>query len=106
VWDRQGVFQTYVVEGTPEIPTISNRLLFNDKNMIVITLANTRGSSRKTSYLVPRPGVRLDLADLVENLPAGQELRLITDMNNRGTMIGTSSSGANFLLERVDASDS
>jgi hypothetical protein len=106
VWDRQGVFQTYVVEGTPETPTISNRLLFNDKNMIVITLANTRGSSRKTSYLVPRPGVRLDLADLVESLPAGQDLRLITDMNNRGDMIGTSSSGANFLLERVDASDS
>jgi hypothetical protein len=73
--------------------------------MIVITLANTRGSSRKTSYLVPRPGVRLDLADLVENLPTGQDLRAINDMNNRGDMIGTSSSGGSFLLERAGEGD-
>jgi len=50
---------------------------------------------------VPKPGVRLNLADLVENLPAGQDLRFILDMNNHGNMIGSSSTGNNFLLERV-----
>jgi hypothetical protein len=103
VWDREGKFKTYFVEGNPEFPTISNFLLFNDHNLIVITLAGTRGSGgKRTSYLVPEPGVRLDLADLVENLPEGQDLRLITDMNNHGDMLGSSSKGSNFLLKRID----
>jgi hypothetical protein len=59
----------------------------NDNNLIVITAVfNTH-----TSYLVPTPGVRLNLADLVENLPVGQDLFFITDMNNTGDMIGFSS---------------
>ena len=91
VWDRNGDFKTYFDE------TISSdALLFNDNNLIVITLA-----PGNNSYLVPKPGVRLNLADLVENLPAGQDLRFILDMNNHGNMIGSSSTGNNFLLERV-----
>lgn len=91
VWDPKGNFKTYFKQ------TISsNALLFNDNNLIVITLA-----PGNNSYVVPKPGVRLNLADLVENLPAGQDLRFITDMNNIGNMIGSSSAGNNFLLERV-----
>jgi len=91
VWDRNGDFKTYFDE------TISSdALLFNDNNLIVITLA-----PGNNSYLVPKPGVRLNLADLVENLPAGQDLRFILDMNNHGNMIGSSSTGNNFLLELV-----
>jgi hypothetical protein len=91
VWDRNGNFKTYFDE------TISSfALLFNDNNLIVITLA-----SDHNSYLVPKAGVRLNLADLVENLPAGQDLRVIHDMNNLGNMIGSSSTGNNFLLERI-----
>jgi len=54
---------------------------------------------------VPKPGVRLNLADLVENLPLGQSLGAIFDINNHGDMIGTGGffSGGNFLLERIDA---
>jgi hypothetical protein len=37
VWDIRNNFHQYFVEGTPEIPTISNRLLFNEQNLIVIT---------------------------------------------------------------------
>jgi hypothetical protein len=37
VWGKSGQFKTYFVEGTPEFPTISNRLLFNDEGLIVIT---------------------------------------------------------------------
>jgi hypothetical protein len=37
VWDHDAEFKTYFVEGTPESPTISGDLLFNDNNLIVIT---------------------------------------------------------------------
>ncbi len=106
VWTVDGKFKTYFVEGTPEFPTVSNSLLFNDNNLIVITAAGTRGGSVPTSYIVPRPGIRLDLTKLVENLPAGQNLSDIFDLNNQGSMLGTSSSDySNFLLERIGAGD-
>ena len=88
------MFTPYFVEGTPEIPTISNSLLFNDNNLIVIT---DLGTLPLTSYIVPSPGVRLDLADLVENLPPGQDLAVIIGINNHGDMIGR----GDFLLERM-----
>lgn len=100
VWDSKGTFQTYFVEGTPQFPTVSNRLLFNDNNLIVITEANDGNS-----YLVPRPGVRLNLADLVENLPPGPgALWFVTDVNNHGDMIGYGFDRP-FLLERIGDGD-
>jgi hypothetical protein len=96
VWDRDGEFQTYFVEDI-----VSNRLLFNDHNLIVITrISSPASESLKNSYLVPEPGVRLNLADLVENLPVGVNLSFILDINNHGDMIGLGSQGA-FLLERI-----
>jgi hypothetical protein len=100
VWNRKGKFKTYFVEGIPEFPTISNRLLFNDNNLIIITNVSSPASERGNSYLVPKPGVRLNVADLVENLPEGQDLRFMVDINNNGSMIGFGSQG-NFLLERM-----
>jgi hypothetical protein len=92
VWGRDGVFETYLVESDN-----SNRLLFNDNKLIVIT-----DLSPPNSYIVPRPGVRLNLADLVVNMPAGQDLQFIRDLNNHGDIIGISTTGANFLLHRLD----
>ncbi|QBR01961.1 hypothetical protein [Paraburkholderia pallida] len=97
VWGANGVFYTWLVESDS-----SNLLLFNDNNLIVITAI----SATYVSYLVPQPGVRLDLSSLVVNLPAGQDLYLISDLNNHGDMIGVSSTGANFLLIRLDTGDS
>jgi hypothetical protein len=97
VWGPNGVFYTYLIETVS-----SNRLLFNDNNLIVITEI----FGLNVSYIVPRPGVRLNLADLVVNLPAGQDLFFINDLNNHGDMIGSSYAGANFLLQRLDAGDS
>jgi hypothetical protein len=58
---------------------------------------------------VPKPGVRLNLADLVENLPLGQNLSEILDINNHGDMIGWSVEGFSiqdaFLLERTGVGD-
>ena len=100
IWDRSGSFHTYFVEGTPEVPTISNRLRFNDRDLIVVT-DTTHGSGRN-SYLVPSPGVRLDLADLVEGLPAeGSPLWYVLDVNNVGDMVGYGFSTGGFLLERI-----
>src|SRR5262249_27393828 len=101
VWDRGGNFTTYFVEGTVQFPTISNGLVFNDNNLIVITNVSSPVSELGNSYLVPKPGVRLNLADLVEDLPVGGDLAVISDMNERGSMIGSSSFGSSFLLERV-----
>jgi hypothetical protein len=92
VWDRNGVFQSYFVETTD-----SNQLLFNNNNQIVVTLVSPPG----TSYLIPQPGVRLDMAALVDNLPAGQDVRVVTDMDDQGDVIGMSSTGNNFLLQRI-----
>jgi hypothetical protein len=97
VWDQTGVFTPRFVEGTPQIPTVSNRLVFNDNNVIVISNISTGDPA---SYIVPRPGVRLDLADLVENLPAGQNLASTIGINNHGNMIGYGQQGS-FLLLRV-----
>jgi hypothetical protein len=95
VWDHNGHFKTYFTE------TISsNMLLFNDNNLIVITSA-----PGQNSYVVPKPGVRLNLVDLVGNLPLGSKLSLITGLNNEGDMIGFNFSGVgsvNFLLKRIE----
>ena len=103
VWDRRGEFQTWFVEGTDEFPTISNELLFNDNNLVVITNVSSPASEALTnSYLVPRPGVRLNLANLVQNLPSGVSFSLIKDINNHGDMIGLDFfGGGSFLLERT-----
>ena len=65
VWNRRGEFKSFFVEGTEEFPTVSNKLLFNNDNLIVITSVSRPDSEAFTnSYLVPRPGVRLNVADL------------------------------------------
>jgi hypothetical protein len=95
LWDRKGTSHTYFVENIS-----SNLLLFNDDKLIVIT--KFFNPLPPVSYIVPKRGVRLHLADLVVNLPVGQDLFVITGLNNRGDMIGFSSSGNNFLLQRLD----
>ncbi len=95
---RDGTFVTSFVEGTPVFPTISNRLLWNEAGLIAITQTND-----DRSYIVPRPGVRLNLANLTTGLPAWT---LIADMNSLGDLVGLggASSGLGdhvFLLERT-----
>jgi hypothetical protein len=97
-------FQTYFVEGTPEFPTVSNRLLWNRNGLIVIT--DTAGPDLG-SYLVPAPGVRLRLADLSDHLPTWT---VIQGVNGRGDLVGAGGSSRaiieeTFLLERADCDD-
>ncbi len=102
VWNGAGTFKTYFVEGTPEFPTISNSLVFNNNNDIVITRVTNPPEERfSRSYLVPKPGVRLNIADLVTNLPADVNLGEIIDINDHGDMIGLDFFGGTFLLKRI-----
>jgi hypothetical protein len=97
VWDREGRFQTYFVEGTPAFPTISNWLVFNDNDVIAITQ-----TSDGNSYIVPAPNQRLNLQDLTENLPADPHpFYRIQGIDNRSSMIGYGSTGSQFLLRRI-----
>ncbi len=97
VWDPLGHFQLYFTEGNAEFPTISNELLFNNLNEIVITFT----VNDTTSYLVPEPGVRLDLATLTENLPSWPDpLEFVTGFNDQGNMVGANSDHQ-FFLERI-----
>jgi hypothetical protein len=78
VWDQTGVFQPYFEE------TINtNLLVFNDRDEIVIS-----NSSDGNSYLVPTPGTRLNLADLVPNVPAGLQLVQVVSIDNDANITG------------------
>jgi hypothetical protein len=97
---RNQTFHTSFVEGTPEFPTVSNRLLWNEQGLIVIT----RSFRDPNSYIVPEPNLRLNLADLADTLPIWTE---ILDLNGPGDLIGWGGSSRSniddvFLLERVD----
>ncbi|MEQ1561048.1 MAG: hypothetical protein ABL933_19220 [Methyloglobulus sp.] len=104
LWDKKAIFHPYFVEGTPEFPTISNELVFNDKNQIVITNVSSPAAEFGNSYLVPKPGVRLNLADLVVNPPSlDWKPWVIMDINNEGDMLGYGVDFSPFLLKRIDA---
>ena len=95
---RDTTFVTSFVQGTPQYPTISNQLLWNEVGLIVITRTNDL-----KSYIVPKPGIRLNLADLTAGpLPLWTEMR---DVNNLGDVLGVGGPARgfadhSFLLER------
>ena len=103
VWrNRPGnPFQTWLVEGTADFPTVSNRLLWNEPGLIVVTV-----TGNYNSYIVPRPGVSLNLADLTAPPPPRREMD-IWDINDRGDLLGahydpdTGEYVGSFLLRRV-----
>ena len=97
---RGTTFHTRFVEGTPEFPTVSNALRWNDRGLIVAT-----ATSDSNSYLIPRAGVRLNLADLADRLPPWTN---IIDVNNGGDLVGVGGSAPGvieeaFLLKRLPA---
>lgn len=89
VWDAKGNFTTYFVEGIPQYPTVSNVIHFNDNNLIVITQVSRPASERGNSYLVPKPGTRVNLAEIVKGMPS-ENGRLVDvfGINNPGNMFG------------------
>ena len=88
-WNLQGVFQPYFYE------TINTTSLFsNDLDQIVITNTACFGPGVGTSYLVPQPGTRIDLASVVVNVPAGLFLDSVVGIDNEGNIVGIASDAA------------
>ncbi len=105
LWDKKGIFHTYIVEGTPELWAWSHDLLFNDKNLIVTSSVSGSDLEMGNSYLVPKPGVRLNVSDLVVNPPSlSWKPAYIIDINNEGDIIGYDYDySIPFLLKRINA---
>jgi hypothetical protein len=95
-WNRNEEFETHFVEGTPEFPTLSNDLIWNERGVIVVSL-----TSDANAYLIPRPGVRLNLQDLVADAAVPPSLVAI-DINDGADFIATSIvEGTSFLYRRT-----
>lgn len=84
-WTTRNQFKISFVEGTPEFPTVSNQLIWNEDGFIVVSNAPTDGQT----YVIPKPGVRLNLADLVGDAVVPSTL-LAFDVNARADFVATS----------------
>ncbi len=95
-WNRKNRFETSLVGGTgnPEFPVIANSVTWNEAGLIVVS--NTDDGN---AYLVPSPGVRLNLADLVTNGPVASLLQVIA-VNKRGDIVAAGGEGSVFLFRR------
>jgi hypothetical protein len=95
-WNRKNEFETSLVGGTgnPAFPVISNSVHWNEQGLIVVS--NTDDGN---AYLVPSPGVRLNLADLVKNPPVATSLQVIA-VNKRADIVAAGGEGSVFLFRR------
>lgn len=94
IWDQDANFNVYFTEGTAEHPNISNVLLFNASSSIVISEVLAFESDYATSYLVPKPGVRLDMTPFVVNPPYPPlsflfDIGILVAMNDGGMIVGS-----------------
>jgi hypothetical protein len=105
VW-RGKTFQTYhelkEIAGVPNYLISDLGLLWNERGLIV---ALEGGLGR--TFILPKPGERIDLADVVENESSYFRFNNVTDLNELGDMTGWAQFDiANaFLLERLDPDD-
>jgi hypothetical protein len=95
-WNRNDEFETSLVggNGTPEFPVIASSVTWNERGLIV--LSNTSDGS---TYLVPSPGVRLNLADLVKNAEPPSGLQVLA-VNQRGDLVAAGPDGSALLFRR------
>lgn len=83
-WNAENRFLVKFVEGTPEVPTISNHLVWNEAGFIVVSY-----TADEKTYVIPKTGVRLDLADLVGDAIVPSTL-IALDVNERAEFVATS----------------
>lgn len=98
IWDQKGKFTSYY-QG------YLGANLFNDKNLIVLGYFTNPDFN---AYIVPSPGVMLNVQDLIVNLTdVKSPLQWITDVNNNGDMVGMGPYNAEldnfptFFLKRI-----
>jgi uncharacterized protein YuzE len=104
IWQKNGenwAFKTYFTQGTVKFPTISGLMVANDKNQIVISNVTSPTTELNKSYIITEPGKRLDLDEITENIPSGQDLCFIDHINRNGDITGFSCGGDEFFLKRI-----
>jgi hypothetical protein len=96
-WNRKNQFETSLVGGTgnPAFPVIANSVMWNEQGLIVVS-----NTSDENTYLVPSPGVRLNLADLVKNPPAASPLQVIAVNDHADLVAASLADGSAFLFRR------
>jgi len=95
-WDRRGRFQPFYTLGTPEDPVRFSPVAWNDRGLIVGTEA--RGTAL---YVIPRPGVRLNVDELLVNgpVPPGSYAYAV---NQRGDfLVWSSTDETAWVYERI-----
>lgn len=94
-WNRRNQFETSFTEGTPEFPTISNKLIWNEDGLIVASQ-----TAEGATFLVPAPGIRLNLADITVGPQPSSRLNA-QQLNKGGDFTAQSLlDGRLFLLRR------
>lgn len=83
-WTRKNKFETFFIEGTPEFPTVSNELMWNEDELVVVSR-----TLDLNTYLIPKPGVRANLQDLVDDATVPATL-VGLDINKGGDFIAFS----------------
>jgi hypothetical protein len=84
IWNEANAFSTLFTEGTAEFPTRSSQLTWNEDGLVFVS----RTTDERT-YLIPKPGVRIDLATLVDTCNAPGRL-VVLSVNERGDFLAFS----------------
>lgn len=83
-WNEASVFTTLFTEGTAEFPTQSGQLTSNQQGLVMLS----RTTDERT-YLIAEPGVRVDVATLVDSCDVPSRLAVLS-MNERGDFLAFS----------------
>jgi hypothetical protein len=96
-WNRRNEFETSLIggSGNPAFPTIINSVTWNEQGLIVAS-----ATSDGNTYLIPSPGVRLNLADLVKNGPAPSPLQVLAVNDHADLVAASLADGSAFLFLR------
>jgi hypothetical protein len=84
IWNEANAFSTLFTEGTAEFPTRSAQLTWNEHGLVFVS----RTTDERT-YVIANPGVRVDLATLVETSNAPTRL-VVLSVNERGDFLAFS----------------
>lgn len=97
IWDANWKFTAYGISASG-----AKSIVFNNNRLIVESVPQEESTSYPESCsLLLKQDVRLDVAQLTQNMPANDKLLGIYDINNVGDMIGYSRHEM-FLLQRID----
>jgi hypothetical protein len=91
-WNRNAQFETSLV-ATPAF--IANSVTWNEQGLIVAS-----NTSDGNTYLVPSPGEKLNLADLVKNPPAASPLDVIAVNGHADIVAASLADGSAYLYRR------